>query len=95
MIIVAGFLRMDPDQRASYLEKCEGVVRAGRAAPGCIDFHLSADPLEADRINIFEQWDSAKSVEAFRGTGLSDDQQASITEAKVLQHEIARSTALT
>lgn len=95
MIIVAGFLRVDPDQRTSYLQDCEGVIRAGRSAPGCIDFHMSADPLEADRINIFEQWDSAMSVEAFRGSGPSDDQQATITEANVLQHEIASSTSLT
>ena len=95
MIIVAGFLRVDPDQRTSYLEDCEGVIRAGRSAPGCIDFHLSADPLEADRINIFEKWDSAESVEAFRGSGPSGDQQATITEANVLQHEIASTLSLT
>ncbi|MDW3216746.1 MAG: antibiotic biosynthesis monooxygenase family protein [Ilumatobacteraceae bacterium] len=95
MIIVAGFLRVDPDQRTSYLEDCEGVIRAGRAAAGCIDFHLSADPLESDRINIFERWDSAESVETFRGSGPSEDQQATITEANVLQHEIASTISLT
>jgi quinol monooxygenase YgiN len=95
MIIVAGFLRLDPDQRTSYLDGCEGVIRAARSAPGCIDFHLSADPIEADRINIFEQWDSAESVDAFRGSGPSDEQQATITEANVVQHEIAGSSSLT
>lgn len=94
MIIVSGFLRVDPDQRASYLEACEGIIRAGRSAPGCIDFHLSPDPLEAGRINIFEQWESAESVEAFRGAGMSDDQQVTIIEANVRQHEIASSTSL-
>ena len=95
MIIVAGILRVDPDQRARYLEDCEKVIRAGRSAPGCIDFQMSADPLEADRINIFEQWDSAESVETFRGSGPSDDQQATISEAHVLQHEIASTISLT
>ncbi len=95
MIIVAGFLRVDPDERTGYLQDCEGVIRAGRSAPGCIDFHLSADPLEADRVNIFEQWDSVESVAAFRGSGPSEDQQATITEANVLQHEIASTTSLT
>ena len=35
------------------------------------------------------------SVEALRGSGPSDDQQATITEASVLQQEIASSTSLT
>ena len=94
MIIVAGFLRVDPDQRANYLEECDEIIRAGRAAPGCVDFSLSADPLEEDRINVFEQWESAEFVDAFRGSGPSDDQQATITEANVMQHEIASSIAL-
>lgn len=94
-MIIAGFLRVDPHQRTTYLEGCEAVIRAGRAAAGCIDFHLSPDPLEPDRINIFEQWDSAESVETFRGSGPTDDQQASITEANVLQHEIASTISLT
>ena len=95
MIIVAGFLRVAPDQRTTYLEDCESVVRAARSAPGCIDFHLSADPLEADRINVFEQWNTAEAVEAFRGSGPSDDQQATITQASIQQHEIASTSSLT
>ncbi|WP_420453643.1 putative quinol monooxygenase [Ilumatobacter sp.] len=95
MIIVSGFLKVDPDERASYLEGCRQVVQAARASDGCIDFHLSADPLEADRINIFEQWESTEAVEAFRGSGPSDDQQAAILDAKVSQHEVAASTSLT
>ena len=95
MIIVSGFLRVDPARRTTYLEDCDEVIRAARSAPGCLDFHLSADPIEADRINIFEQWDSVESVETFRGAGPSNDQQATITEARVMQHEIASSTSLT
>jgi len=71
------------------------VVQAARAADGCIDFHISADPIEADRINIFEQWESTEVVEAFRGSGPSADQQATILDAKVMQHDVAASTSLT
>jgi quinol monooxygenase YgiN len=94
MIIVAGYLRTDPDERAGYLAGCIEVARAARAAEGCIDFHLSADPIEPDRINIFEQWKSVEAVEAFRGSGPSDDHQAAITEASVTQYEITVSTSL-
>lgn len=95
MIIVAGFLKVDPVERANYLLNCIEVARAARSTQGCIDFHLSADPIEPGRINIFEQWESVETVEAFRGSGPSDGQQSVIIEARVLQYEIAGSTSLT
>ncbi len=95
MIIVAGFLRVSPDERATYLDASNEVIRMARSASGCLDFHLSPDPIEADRINIFEQWESVESVEAFRGSGPTDDQQTTITQALVMQHEIASSISLT
>jgi quinol monooxygenase YgiN len=95
MIIVAGFLKVDPDQRHKYLIECIEVIRAARAAEGCLQFQLSADPIEPDRINIFEQWESVETVETFRRSGPSDSQQAMIVEATVLQYEIAGSISLT
>ena len=95
MIIVSGFLEVLPVDRDQYLAGCAEVIRSARAADGCIDFHLSADPLEAGRINVFEQWDSVDAVEAFRGAGTPDEQQAAILNASVMQHEIARTTSLT
>lgn len=95
MIIVSGLLRVSPDERSAYLEASVEVIRMARSASGCIDFHLSPDPIETDRINIFEQWESVESVEAFRGSGPSDSQQTTITEALVMQHEIASSISLT
>ena len=95
MIIVAGFLRVDPEVRGRYLHECAVVIRAAREAAGCIDFHLSADPIEPGRINIFEQWESVAAVEAFRGSGASGDQQAAVLDAQVTQHVVASSTSLT
>lgn len=95
MIIVSGWLRVRPEERASYLDGCHEVVVAARSAPGCVDFHLSPDPLEGDRINVYEQWESAAAVEAFRGSGPTDDQGDAIVAAHVEQHEIATTTSLT
>lgn len=95
MIIVSGWLRLDEAQRQQYLDGCRPVIEAARRAAGCLDFHLSADPLENDRINVFERWDDAQSVERFRGAGPSDDQEAVIVEAHVDQHDVARTTSLT
>lgn len=95
MIIVAGYLHLDPDERASYLDGCIDVARVARSAEGCIDFHLSPDPIEPGRINIFEQWESVEAAEQFRGSGPSDDQQAAIIHASVAQYEIASTSSLT
>ena len=74
---------------------CSDVDRKRRPFFDLIDFHLSADPIEPGRINVFERWKSVEAVEAFRGSGPSEDQQAVIIEAKVLQYETAGSTSLT
>lgn len=95
MIIVAGWLQVAADDRRPYLDHCRAAIEAARAAPDCLDFHLSADPLDPRRINVFERWEDSASVERFRGSGPSDDQQAMITGAQVDQYEIASSTSLT
>jgi quinol monooxygenase YgiN len=94
MIVVAGWLRVAAEHRDTYLEGCRAVVEAARATPGCVDFSLSPDLIDLERINVFEQWESTDAVERFRGSGPSDDQQSMIVGARVVQHEIAASTNL-
>lgn len=94
MIIVSGWLKVAPGERAAYLDGCRVVIEAARSAPGCRDFHLSADPLEPDRINVVERWDSVADVEAFRGSGPSGEQQAAILDAEVVQYEVVAAQAL-
>ena len=94
MIIVAGKLYVNPERRADYLEESVAVVVAARAASGCVDFHLSADPLDPNRINVFEQWESVAAVETFRGTGPSTEQRSVIDDAQVHQYLIASATLL-
>jgi len=94
MIIVSGKLIVDPEERDLYLTGCREVVEQARAAPGCVDFHLSADPLEPGRINVFEMWETVAHVEAFRGSGPSGEQTAAIRDAAVFQHEIAATLRL-
>lgn len=95
MIIVAGHLTVEPDNRPAILDRHRRVIEAARAAPGCLAFHLSADAIEVDRINIFEQWESADAVERFRGSGPDDEQRTGIVDAKVHQYDVTTSAALT
>lgn len=88
MVIVAGHLVVDPTERDNYLSGCVEVVRQARRAPGCLDFSLSADIIEPGRINIFERWESQGAVEAFRGSGTSDEQGAAIIAAAVAEYDV-------
>jgi quinol monooxygenase YgiN len=94
VIIVAGQLRVDPEERDRYLTDCADLIRQARGTEGCLDFYLSPDPIEPDRINVFEQWESVAAVEAFRGSGPSGPQQEAIRSAAVSQHETASSVRL-
>jgi quinol monooxygenase YgiN len=88
MVIVAGHIVVDPQQRDDYLSGCVEVVRQARRTAGCLDFALSPDLLEPGRVNIFERWESQAAVEAFRGSGPSDDQGAAIVAASVAEYDV-------
>ena len=94
MIIVSGSLPRRPGRARRLPRRLPSVIEQARVAPGCLDFHLSPDPIEPDRINVYEQWESVEAVEAFRGSGPSDEQGDAIRSASVHQHEIASSVAL-
>ncbi|MGC5015321.1 putative quinol monooxygenase [Streptosporangium sp. DT93] len=89
MIIVSGWLRVDPDARDDYLKGCVSVVEQARAASGCLDFTLGADLVEAGRINVYERWESEETLEVFRGSGPSDDQSVAIRDADVARYQIS------
>ena len=89
MIIVAGHLTVEPEQRESYLASCVSVVEQARGTAGCLDFSIGADLIDPGRINIFERWESQAAVEAFRGGGPSDEQGAAMLSASVAEYDVA------
>ncbi|WP_006243555.1 putative quinol monooxygenase [Mycolicibacterium tusciae] len=94
MVIVAGHLIVDPAQRADYLSGCADVVHEARAADGCLDFALSADLIDAGRVNILERWESLTAVEAFRGSGVGGEQGAAILTASVVEYDVGAARIL-
>ncbi len=82
------------ERRDEYLDACVDVVQAARKAPGCLDFALSADLLQPGRVKVYECWQDASSVEAFRGSGPDDQLSELITGAEVSQYEVASSLRL-
>lgn len=93
MVIVAGFIAVDPERRDSYLADCAAVIKLARCAPGCLDFAISADPLDPGRVNIMERWESQAAVDAFRGDGPGDEQQDVIVSGSVYEYSVENNKA--
>ena len=91
MIIVAGHVTVEPEQRESYLAGCVSIVERSREAAGCLDVAISADLIDPGRVNIFERWESQAALDAFRGgpPGPSDDQEAAMLSVSVAEYDIA------
>lgn len=89
MIVVAGHLRVDPAQREAFLERTRRHIAQARVAPGCLDFALSADLLDAGRVNVFERWVDRAALEAFRGSGPEDDLGAMIRAFHIEEFEVS------
>ena len=95
MVIVAGQLVVDPQHRARYLATCTDVVEQARRAAGCLDFAISADLVDASRINVFERWESRAAVKAFRGSGPSDEQRDAMLSASISEYDVGDIRSLT
>jgi quinol monooxygenase YgiN len=92
VIIVAGHLRVEPAARERYLEACLDVIEQARGAPGCLDFALSVDAIDDDRINVFERWESDALLMRFRCAGPGPE-LPEVCEAQVTKYRIASEEA--
>ena len=57
---------MDAEHRDAAVEAFAPMVERARAADGCLDVAISADPLDPERINVFERWRDQTSLDAWR-----------------------------
>ncbi len=89
MVIVAGHVIVRREERDDYLAGCAPVVEQARSVPGCLDFAISADLLDTTRVNVFERWESQEAVEAFRGSGPSEEQLAAFASASVCEYDVS------
>jgi quinol monooxygenase YgiN len=95
MVIVAGHLIVEPQRRDSYLHGCRQVVELARSAPGCLDFAVTADLLDPGRVDIFERWESQAAVDAFRGSGPSEEHTRGVVSATVIEYDVTAERRLT
>ena len=88
MMLVAGAIFVDAAAREGYLAGCRAVVDQARETDGCLDFALSADLVDARRINVYERWADGEALARFRKSGPSDDQNNAIQDADVHEFRV-------
>jgi len=55
MLIVSGRIYVRPGARQAFLASSRAAVAQAWGARGCRDFVVAADPIEIDRVNVYEE----------------------------------------
>jgi quinol monooxygenase YgiN len=66
MIIIAGYTRTDAEKRDGAVQAFRGMVEQARAYDGCLDFSISEDAVDPERVNLFECWRDQATLDAWR-----------------------------
>jgi quinol monooxygenase YgiN len=87
MLIVSGHLVLDPADRDAHVIASAGAVRLARRSPGCLDFAVSADPVDPTRVNVFERWARPEDLDAFRARADPDDEPVDFSRIRRFEIE--------
>ncbi len=88
-IIVAGKLLLKPNRRTEFIERSIEAIQQARALDDCEDFSVSADPIDGNRVNVFEKWSNRDSLTAFRNAGPDSDLFSLVESFDVNEYEVA------
>ena len=99
MIVVTGFLTIDPDKRAEAEAAIATLVPLTEAEDGCVQYRYAADLGDPNRINIVEQWESEEAMTSHMGAPHFADFMAAIGtciggDVEVWRHDVATSSKL-
>ena len=89
MVIVAGHIKVDSEQRGSDLAGSVSVVEKARHADGCLDCAITADLVDPGRVNLSERWEPQAAVKAFRRRAPKSKQHAAMRSVSVADYDIA------
>jgi quinol monooxygenase YgiN len=99
MIVVIGFITIDPAKRDEVVPAISTLVEATRAEEGNIDYRYSDDLFEPNRINIVEAWEDQAAMDVHMGTAHMADFLAVMGTAiggpvEITSHVVSSSTKL-
>lgn len=87
-IIVAGKLKLKPGYRDEFIEKSLEAISQARELDACEDFSVSPDPIDANRVNIFEKWSARGPLDEFRNSGQDNDSFSLVESFDINEYEI-------
>jgi quinol monooxygenase YgiN len=90
-VIVAGWCTVDPKKRDEAVESFKHLVLRARRAPGCLDLSITADPVDSNRVNIFELWQSEGDLKAWRAVAKHPKKITPLLRMEIQKHVIERS----
>jgi quinol monooxygenase YgiN len=88
VILVAGHIRVLVADRDTFLDLSRQAVELAREADGCLDFAVSADLADPERVNIYKRWVDRDALQAFRGDGPGRDLSALIITTDVHEFDV-------
>jgi quinol monooxygenase YgiN len=91
MLIIAGKASVAPEERDHYVELHKDLIQRARSAPGCRDAAITADPIEPERVNVFELWDSEEQLTAWREVANAPTDAPPMLSDDVQKHQISSS----
>jgi quinol monooxygenase YgiN len=94
MLIIAGTITVDPDDRDKFLALRRNTVAAARQMKGCLDYAFSADIVDPSCVRLFERWESEDDVAAWMEAHRTDRGQSgqpavTVQRMDFLKHQIS------
>ena len=93
MIIISGKIYVDEDRREKYIAEFTDLMARARKHEGCIDLVIAADPLEGDRINNYEAWESEEALQKWRKVANAPSLPFDKERSNVQKHQISKSVS--
>ncbi len=88
MLIIAGYLELDPNVRDDYVAAHTDLIVRARRADGCLDLAISADSVSEKRVNLFERWESEEALEAWRAVSNAPQLDVQFVGGDVMKYAI-------
>jgi quinol monooxygenase YgiN len=64
VVIVGGSFEVEPDQRDAFVAGRRDAIKAARAEAGCLEYAVTADPIEPGRAVLYERWADQAALDA-------------------------------
>ena len=97
MIIVAGYFKVAPADRAAFLENRAASMLRSRAEQGCHVYAFSPDPIEPGLVHLYERWETAEDLAAHAAANRARPRPAdgiAVLDSELLRYEIAKVSPL-